>query len=98
MSRKPLGAREATAAQSRTPFTWLQNFTPEHLAEETQGGRSPGSRKEAPPSPEAELEAPAAPGAAHDGVGFSAFGENNLKTRLRSHPEVAARHYADLAG
>jgi len=39
-----------------------------------------------------------APGAAHDGVGFSAFGENNLKTRLRSHPEVAARHYADLAG
>lgn len=39
-----------------------------------------------------------APGAAHDGVdsGFTAFGENNLKTRLRSHPEVAARHYADI--
>jgi len=24
------------------------------------------------------------------------FGENNLKVRLRSHPDVAARHYADL--
>ena len=41
-----------------------------------------------------------APGAAHDGSGsgFSAFGENNLKTRLRSHPDVAARHYADITG
>jgi len=25
------------------------------------------------------------------------FGENNLKVRLRSHPDVAKRHYADLA-
>jgi len=25
------------------------------------------------------------------------FGENNLKTRLRSHPDVAARHYPELA-
>lgn len=25
------------------------------------------------------------------------FGENNLKVRLRSHPDVAARHYADVA-
>lgn len=41
------------------------------------------------------LEA-AAPGADHDGVGFSAFGENNLKTRLRSHPDVARNHYADV--
>lgn len=24
------------------------------------------------------------------------FGENNLKTRLRSHPDVAKRHYADI--
>ena len=24
------------------------------------------------------------------------FGENNLKVRLRSHPDVAARHYADV--
>jgi isopenicillin N synthase-like dioxygenase len=24
------------------------------------------------------------------------FGENNLKVRLRSHPDVAARHYADM--
>ena len=24
------------------------------------------------------------------------FGENNLKVRLRSHPDVAARHYADI--
>lgn len=38
-----------------------------------------------------------APGADHDGVGLRVFGENNLKTRLRSHPDVARRHYADLA-
>ena len=37
-----------------------------------------------------------APGADHDGVGLRVFGENNLKTRLRSHPDVARRHYADL--
>ena len=24
------------------------------------------------------------------------FGENNLKVRLRSHPDVAARHYSDV--
>ncbi len=54
---------------------------------------SPFEAVELPP----ELAADA-PGAAHDGVGFTAFGENNLKTRLRSHPEVAARHYADVVG
>ena len=37
------------------------------------------------------------PGADHDGIGLRVFGENNLKTRLRSHPDVARRHYADLA-
>ncbi len=26
------------------------------------------------------------------------FGENNLKVRLRSHPDVAQRHYADVVG
>lgn len=26
------------------------------------------------------------------------FGENNLKVRLRSHPDVAKRHYADVVG
>ncbi len=26
------------------------------------------------------------------------FGENNLKVRLRSHPDVAARHYPDVVG
>ena len=41
--------------------------------------------------------AAAAPGADHDGVGSAVFGDNNLKTRLRSHPDVARRHYADLA-
>lgn len=29
---------------------------------------------------------------------FRNVGENVLKSRLRSHPDVAARHYADLAG
>lgn len=36
-----------------------------------------------------------APGASHEGVGLSAYGENNLRIRLRSHPDVAQRHYAD---
>ena len=27
---------------------------------------------------------------------YEVFGENNLKTRLRSHPDVARRHYADV--
>ena len=27
---------------------------------------------------------------------LASFGENNLKVRLRSHPDVAARHYADV--
>ncbi|MEM9466680.1 MAG: 2-oxoglutarate and iron-dependent oxygenase domain-containing protein [Actinomycetota bacterium] len=51
----------------------------------------PFERVELPP----ELAA-VAPGAAHDGVGLRVFGENNLKTRLRSHPDVARRHYADV--
>ncbi|MEM7285476.1 MAG: 2-oxoglutarate and iron-dependent oxygenase domain-containing protein [Actinomycetota bacterium] len=39
-----------------------------------------------------------APGARRevDGPIFEVFGENNLKTRLRSHPDVARRHYADV--
>ena len=37
-----------------------------------------------------------APGAAHEGVGLSAYGENNLRIRLRSHPDVARCHYADV--
>ncbi|MEO0495240.1 MAG: 2-oxoglutarate and iron-dependent oxygenase domain-containing protein [Actinomycetota bacterium] len=51
----------------------------------------PFERVELPPA-----MAAAAPGADHDGVGLRVFGENNLKTRLRSHPDVARRHYADL--
>ena len=37
-----------------------------------------------------------APGGAHDKIDdeiHALFGENNLRTRLRSHPDVAARHY-----
>lgn len=52
----------------------------------------PFERVELPPA-----IAAAAPGADHDGVGLRVFGENNLKTRLRSHPDVARRHYADLS-
>ena len=54
-------------------------------------GGVPFERVELPP----EIAA-LAPGADHDGVGSAVFGENNLKTRLRSHPDVARRHYADL--
>lgn len=42
-----------------------------------------------------------APGGAHvkiDDAIHALFGENNLRTRLRSHPDVAERHYADLVG
>lgn len=53
---------------------------------------SPFEAVELPPALAAD-----APGADHDGVGLAAFGENNLKTRLRSHPDVARRHYADIA-
>jgi len=38
-----------------------------------------------------------APGGEHDKIDdeiHALFGENNLRTRLRSHPDVAARHYA----
>jgi isopenicillin N synthase-like dioxygenase len=44
----------------------------------------------------AELAAHA-PGGEHDKIDdeiHALFGENNLRTRLRSHPDVAARHYA----
>ncbi|MGI9606445.1 MAG: isopenicillin N synthase family dioxygenase [Acidimicrobiales bacterium] len=40
-----------------------------------------------------------APGGEHgmiDDPVHSLFGENNLKIRLRAHPDVAARHYADV--
>jgi isopenicillin N synthase-like dioxygenase len=38
-----------------------------------------------------------APGGEHDKISdeiHALFGENNLRTRLRSHPDVAARHYS----
>lgn len=41
-----------------------------------------------------------APGGEHHTIDdeiHAVFGENNLRTRLRSHPDVAARHYADLS-
>jgi len=41
-----------------------------------------------------------APGGEHQKIDdeiHALFGENNLRTRLRSHPDVAANHYADLA-
>ena len=44
----------------------------------------------------AELAAHA-PGGTHDKIDdeiHALFGENNLRTRLRSHPDVAARHYS----
>lgn len=47
----------------------------------------------------AELAAQA-PGGAHQSIDdeiHALFGENNLRTRLRSHPDVAANHYGDLA-
>ncbi len=47
-----------------------------------------------------ELAAKAA-GGEHDKIDdeiHALFGENNLRTRLRSHPDVAARHYADAMG
>lgn len=40
-----------------------------------------------------------APGGEHQKIAdpiHALFGENNLRTRLRSHPDVAANHYADL--
>ena len=42
--------------------------------------------------------AAAAPGVDRDADApvYEVFGENNLKTRLRSHPDVARRHYADI--
>ncbi len=44
-------------------------------------------------------QAPGGGVSANGDVISSLFGENNLKTRLRSHPDVAQRHYADvLAG
>lgn len=46
----------------------------------------------------AELAAHA-PGGDHQRIDdeiHALFGENNLRTRLRSHPDVAAAHYADL--
>ena len=33
-----------------------------------------------------------------DNVISGTFGENMLKARLRAHPDVAARHHADLVG
>jgi len=41
-----------------------------------------------------------APGGEHQMIDdeiHAVFGDNNLRTRLRSHPDVAARHYADLS-
>ena len=41
-------------------------------------------------------KAPGGGVSANGDVISSLFGENNLKTRLRSHPDVAQRHYADV--
>lgn len=46
--------------------------------------------------PELAAEAPGANKVLADAALSTLFGENNLKTRLRSHPDVAARHYAEL--
>lgn len=54
-------------------------------------------------SPFLPIELPAELAASAPGVDrgpdapvYEVFGENNLKTRLRSHPDVARRHYADV--
>ena len=49
--------------------------------------------------PQAMRSSPSRPGGSDADPIHELFGENNLKIRLRSHPDVAARHYADvLAG
>ncbi len=45
---------------------------------------------------ELAAEAPGAGQGMFDDPVHTLFGENNLKIRLRSHPDVAARHYADV--
>jgi len=42
-------------------------------------------------------DAPGADKVQADAALTTLFGENNLKTRLRSHPDVAARHYPEMA-
>lgn len=43
------------------------------------------------------VDAPGADKVLADASLSTLFGENNLKTRLRSHPDVAARHYPEMA-
>ncbi len=47
--------------------------------------------------PELAAQAPGAGEGAFGDPVHEVFGENNLKIRLRSHPDVAATHYADVA-
>lgn len=46
--------------------------------------------------PALAAEAPGADQVLADAALTTLFGENNLKTRLRSHPDVAARHYPEV--
>jgi len=46
--------------------------------------------------PHLAAQASASIDAKSDELIFKLFGENNLKTRLRAHPDVATRHYGDL--
>lgn len=46
---------------------------------------------------ELAADAPGVTGVLADAALSTLFGENNLKTRLRSHPDVAARHYPEMA-
>lgn len=46
--------------------------------------------------PALAADAPGADKVQADAALSTLFGENNLKTRLRSHPDVAARHYPEL--
>ncbi len=47
--------------------------------------------------PKLAAEAPGAGQGMFDDPVYTLFGENNLKIRLRSHPDVATRHYTDVA-
>jgi isopenicillin N synthase-like dioxygenase len=46
--------------------------------------------------PELLMQAPGGANADPDDPVFARFGDNYLKIRLRSHADVAARHYADV--
>jgi isopenicillin N synthase-like dioxygenase len=48
--------------------------------------------------PELAAEAPGGESANPDNPILANYGDNSLKVRLRAHPDVAARHHADLVG